>query len=153
MARKQSKAKQKAITPTTKDLEELTKEVDRFLGKFGPLYVAALYPQDIADTPRALEEYTPWFIAHCDETKLSPNEIDKLWQEFCVKGDSNESDALDDFSKILQEKGYIILTSAVLSDDRRNYGYLTVNRDDIEGELDEDEEDEDWDDDEEDEDE
>jgi len=116
------------------------------LNNHGPLYVIALYPQDVIDKHDE-DEYTPWFVAHVTECELTGRVINKFFDEFEKSEDNTGCEVMENFATFLEEKGYIVLNSAG-SD---GAGRVVIDRDRIEdhyGEFEDllDEEDEDDDD-------
>ena len=115
----------KRISPKVRRQQTNTALIRTMLRHRGPLYVAALYPED-GITAGDQGIFNPWFIAHVDNAKLSQKELDRVGKEF--NADAVEfPDFMETFTAFLESRGYIVLHSADPPQENGN-GYLTVDR-------------------------
>ena len=76
------------------------------------LYVVAVYPHDVIMNGRQ-GEYTPWFIAHVDETRLTPETLKTVFEAFKVMHKPDEDEIMEMFTHWLAKNNYIVLNSAI----------------------------------------
>lgn len=89
------------------------------------IYVQTLYPQDVIDNRRE-QEYSPWYIGHTDQSKLTQTEIDNLRTKFLRQERNVDSgDFMDLFLNFLEERGYVSFHSGPEP-------HVTVDRDENE---------------------
>lgn len=97
---------------TKKELADRTSAIDGVIRVVGPLYVCCVYPPYALNsdgTPKG--DYSPWFVAHCDETALDT--IPELAAGFAPPTDDEpEPHAdFDAFVSYLEDRGFVILNT------------------------------------------